>query len=142
MASTDVQNMVPQDVNSQMVFLSRNELYQTEKPYAADFPVDEIEGAKLSNHMFDTLPVTFHDARGVKQPFSLDRNGFCYIKAKTSLQPEDATPEWNETMDQYMHEVAAALQKKSSRYNEVKPMDFQVREIFPRFVNFVRSYGA
>lgn len=129
MASTVPQNMVPRDINSHVVFLSRNELYQTEKPYATDFPVDEIEGAKVSNHIFDTRPVTFHNARGVKEPFSLDRNGFCYIKAKTSLQPEDATPEWTEAMEQHMQEIADLLHDKLPQYNEIKSMDFQVNSL-------------
>lgn len=126
MASTYPQDMVPRDVNSYMTFLSRNELYQTEKTYATDFPVDELKGAKMTNHIFDIHPITFHDARKAKESFALDLNGFCYIKAKTSLQAEDATSERTELMQQYMQEIAGILRDKFPQYQEIKPMDFQV----------------
>lgn len=109
-----------------MTFLARNELYQTEKPYTTDFPVDDIEGAKMTNQLFDTQPVIFHDARVAKEPLTLDQNGFCFIKAKTSLQAEDATPEKTALMEQYLQEVADILQDKFPQYKEVKSLDFQV----------------
>jgi len=126
MASKFPQNIVPRDVSSYMTFLSRNELYQTEKPYTTDFPVNDIEGAKMTNHIFDTHPITFHDARIAKEPFALDRNGFCYIKAKTSLHAEDATSERTELMEQYTQEIADILRDKFPQYQEIKSMDFQV----------------
>lgn len=85
MDSTFVHNVVPRGVSSYMTFLSREVLYQTEKPYATDFPVDDIDGATLTNHIFDTHAIKFHDARTAKELFSLDRNGFCFIKSRTSL---------------------------------------------------------
>jgi hypothetical protein len=127
MASVYAQNMAPRDISSYMTFLSRHELYQTEKPYATDFPVEDIEGANMTNHIFDTRPITFHDARFVKEPFALDRNGFCYIKVQTSLQAEDATSEKTEQMRQYMQEIADILRARFPQYQEIKAMDFQVR---------------
>ena len=126
MASTNIQNMVPRDVSSYMTFLKRNELYQIEKPYATDFPVDEIKGATMTNHIFDTRPIIFHDARVTKEPFTLDRNGFCFIKAKTSLQAEEATPERTELMEQYTQEIVDILRGYFPHYKEIKSMDFQV----------------
>ena len=117
--------MASTDVDSYMTFLSRNELYQTEKPYATDFPVDDIEGAEMTNHLFDTHPVTFHDARATKVPFSLDVNGFCFVKAKTSLRAETATSERTKVMEQYMQEVADIVRETFPEYKEIKPMDFQ-----------------
>lgn len=126
MAATYAQTMAPRDVNSHMTFLARNELYQTEKPYTTDFPVDDIEGAKMTNQIFDTQPVLFHDARVAKEPLTLDQNGFCFVKAKTSLKAEEATPEKTELMEQYLQEVAGILQEKFPQYKEVKSLDFQV----------------
>ncbi len=130
MASTYTQDGVPRDVSSRMTFLSKNELYRVEKPYATDFPVDGIEGAVMTNHTFDIEPIIFHDARFVKEPFVLDRNGFCYIKAETSLRGDDATPERTELMEQYMQEIADILLAKFPQYREVKGMDFQVYLLF------------
>src|SRR6478736_4411991 len=98
MASTHSQTEAPKNVSSYMTFLSRNELYQTEKPYATDFPVDHIKGAQMTNHIFDTRPVVFHDARLTSDEFTLDQNGFCFIRAATSLHAENATSERTEVM--------------------------------------------
>ncbi|KAH6988112.1 hypothetical protein BKA56DRAFT_630060 [Ilyonectria sp. MPI-CAGE-AT-0026] len=133
MAATYAQTMTPRDVNSHMTFLARNKLYQTEKPYTTDFPVDDIEGAKMTNQIFDTQPVLFHDARVAKEPLTLDQNGFCFAKAKTSLKAEEATPEKTELMEQYLQEVADILQDKFPQYKEVKSLDFQVRRRHPDF---------
>lgn len=113
-----------------MTFLKRDELYQSEKPYATDFPVDDIEGARMTNHMFDTHPIIFYDAKMIKEPFALDRNGFCFIKAKTSLRAEDATPERTELMEQYTQEIADILKDRFPQYQEIKSMDFQVYPLF------------
>lgn len=117
----------PRDVASCMTFLSKDALYQTEKPYTTDFLVDSIEGAEITNHKYDTQPVIFRDARLAKESFALDRNGFCYIKAKTSLSDQDATPERTELMEQYIQEITRILRVKFPQYREIKFMDFQVR---------------
>lgn len=116
-------------VNSYMTFLSRNSLYKSEKPYTTDFPVDHIEGAEVTNHIFDTRPISFKNARVSKEPLALDRNGFCYIKAKTSLQAADATSERNDVMEQYMKEIVGILREKFPQYREIRSMDFQVYAI-------------
>jgi hypothetical protein len=126
MAISNVPEIVPKDVRSYMTFLSRDKRYQTEKPYATDFPVDEIDDAKMTNHIFDTRPVIFHDARASKETFTLDQNGFCFIEAKTSLQAEDATSERTEIMEQYMQEIVGILRTNLPQYQEIKAMDFQV----------------
>ncbi|KAJ5873523.1 uncharacterized protein N7473_013396 [Penicillium subrubescens] len=118
-----------------MTFLSRDKRYQTEKPYATDFPVDEIDDAKMTNHIFDTRPVIFHDARASKETFTLDQNGFCFIEAKTSLQAEDATSERTEIMEQYMQEIVGILRTNLPQYQEIKAMDFQVRKRHQTFPN-------
>src|SRR6187402_3540278 len=115
------------EITSHMTFLSRNELYQKEKPYSADFPVDDIEGAKINNHTYDVLPITLHDARVATQSFTLDREGFCYIKAKTTLHAEDATNERTEVMDLYTKELINVIRKNFPQYHDIKFMDFQVR---------------
>lgn len=126
MAISNFSETVPKDVRSYMTFLSRDGLYQTEKPYATDFPVDEIDDAKMTNHIFNTRLITFHDARAAKESFTLNQNGFCFIEAKTSLQAEDAASEKTEIMEQYMQEIVGILRTKLPQYQEIKAMDFQV----------------
>lgn len=126
MAISNLSETVPKDVRSYMTFLSRDGLYQTEKPYATDFPVDEIIDAKMTNHIFDTRAMIFHDARNIKETFSLDLNGFCFIDAKTSLRAEDAASERTDIMEQYMQEIVDIMRTKLPQYQDIKAMDFQV----------------
>lgn len=105
-----------------------------EKPYATDFPVDDIDGAKMTNHIFDTHPTVFHDARLVQDLFDLDQNGFCYIKAETSLQAGDATTERTELMEQYLQEIIDVLRSRFPQYREIKSMDFQVYSLSQNLV--------
>lgn len=114
-------------VESYMTFLARDEIYEKEKPYQAGFLVDDIEGAEMTNHKLDVHPVTFYDARTAEKPFTLDRNGFCYIKGETSLKAEDATSERTEPMVNHLQEIIDILKRKFPQYNEIAPMDFQVR---------------
>ncbi|GLI79323.1 hypothetical protein PoHVEF18_007653 [Penicillium ochrochloron] len=89
----------------------------------------------MTNHIFDTRPITFHDARAAKEGFTLDQNGFCFIKAGTSLQAEDAASERTEIMEQYMQEIVGILRTKLPQYQEIKAMDFQVRKRHLAFPN-------
>ncbi|CAI6089576.1 unnamed protein product [Clonostachys chloroleuca] len=117
-----------QTVTSTMPFLARNDLYKIEKPYGADFPVDGIKGASITNHIFDTVPINFHDARQLSVPLTLDDNGCCLIKAKTSLVAEDATNERSESMSRFTKEVMNIVKQNFPQYVEVKFADFQVRK--------------
>lgn len=81
----------------------------------------------MTFHIFDTHLIISHDERIVKEPFGLDRKRFCFIKAKTSLQAEDATREKTKLMEQFTQEnIAEILRDKFSQYQQIKFMDFQV----------------
>ncbi|KAF4997491.1 hypothetical protein FGRMN_3855 [Fusarium graminum] len=50
-------------VKANIPYLARDELFKHEKPYGADFAVDEIDGASITNYVFDTRPVLVHNIR-------------------------------------------------------------------------------
>lgn len=50
------------DVLTTLFYLARDEIYDTEKPYRVSFNVDEIPGARGTNHVFAPTPTIIHDA--------------------------------------------------------------------------------
>ncbi len=113
------------EVQTSLPYLARDVLYDHEKPFGADFPVDRFDGAQLANHKFDSCQVVIHDVRGSKPP-SLDENGFQFIKASTSLAAADATNTKTPAVDKYLKEVEALLYSKFPGYERIEVMDFQV----------------
>lgn len=123
--SVQLLSKMASDVDSCITFLSRHELYQTEKPYCTDFLV-ETPTARMTNHYFDVRPVKVYDARKNEKSFSLDRNGFFFVKAKTDLQAQDATSERTLLMEAYTQQIARIVQANIAEYTKVRVMDFQV----------------
>ncbi|KAK1770187.1 hypothetical protein QBC33DRAFT_530329 [Phialemonium atrogriseum] len=138
MADTTVLGPEPQDIETFIPFLSKEDLYKVEKPYGADFPVDNIEGAKITNHIFDIHPVRVHDVRGSPHELDLERNGACFIKAGVSLKAEEASITMTPAMEKYIADVLTTLQKKFPGYVEIRLMDFQIRK---RSVEFPHGHG-
>lgn len=120
------------DVETHIAYLARDGLFLKEKPYGADFPVDHFKGAKLANHTFEQVPVVVRDARGRENTFTLERNGFCFLQAKTSLTAEGASNEKTPSMARYLEEIERILYKSFPEYARIEVMDFQVR-LVPRF---------
>lgn len=115
-----------EDIMSFMPYLAKSDIYQREKPYGADFPVDHIEGATMTNHAFEIHPVRFRDIRNRKEDLNLDTNGACLIKARTSLLAEEASNSATPAMKRYVDDVLRLLQQKCPEYVEIRVMDFQV----------------
>ncbi|KAF2722640.1 putative CmcJ-like methyltransferase [Polychaeton citri CBS 116435] len=119
-------------LQTQIRYLVRDELYQREKPYAADFEVDEQDGAQKSNfiienHDVQIMPVTHHDG------FQLDVHGFCVLKENTSLTLEDAIDRSEQVELQYQAQLEQVLRKHFPKYTRLEALDFVVRKRHPRF---------
>lgn len=117
------------DVETSIAYLARDELFLKEKPYGADFPVDHFEGAKLTNNNFHSVPVVIRDARGRENTFTLEKNGFCFLQAKTSLTAEDASNDTTPIMAKYLEEIEKILYKSFPEYARIEIMDFQIRSV-------------
>jgi hypothetical protein len=113
------------EVQTSLPYLARDALYDHEKPFGADFPVDRFDGAHGANHTFDSHPVVIHDVRGAK-PLCLEENGFQFIKASTSLTAADATNTKTPAVAKYLIEVETLLYEKFPEYERIEVMDFQV----------------
>ncbi|MCJ1385772.1 hypothetical protein MMC17_008896 [Xylographa soralifera] len=126
------------DVTTRLPYIARNKLYLYERPYGVDFSVDHFEDAKPSNHLFDVQPVTIQDvrSRGIDN-FNLDVNGFCYIKAATSLTAADALAAAPGIKPLYFEEIEAILHEHFPQYSRFECMDLITRKRDPAFPNNV-----
>lgn len=117
--------VVPSRIDATVQHLARNERYETEKPYAADFEVNEQTGAQKTNHIFSAQRVWINTIE-VPDDFDIDTHGFCVIKAKTDLKPEDALNKPQEVESAYLNEVKAILHRRFPEYSRFEGIDFVV----------------
>lgn len=113
-------------------YLARDDLYSAEKPYSADFAVDERNGAKRSNIIttdcdVQVMPVTNRDV------FDMNVNGFCILNEDTSLTLEDALDRPEEAELKYHAELEQILHKHFPEYTRLEGLDFVVRRRHPHY---------
>ncbi|KAJ5726211.1 uncharacterized protein N7483_007568 [Penicillium malachiteum] len=77
-------NHFPSEVSAKLNYFSRNPRFEHEKPFVTSFPVDEIEGAAITNHEFDTRLTKVRNIRGQSLP-SLNTHGFTYLTSPTLM---------------------------------------------------------
>lgn len=106
-------------------YLKKDELYDLEKPYTTDFAVDHIPGAAFSNHRFDYENLCIADAKDDGTRFNLENNGFCFIKAKTSVSPNLADDD-QYVKDVYFAEVEKVLHQTLPGYERIDYLDHLV----------------
>ena len=114
------------DVVSTISYLAHDKLWDTEKPYIADFPLDGIEGAKWTNQIIHKYPMTIRDIRGINREFTLDRNGFCFIKGSTSLTAEAALQNAKSCEESYFMEIESFMQGQFPKYSRFECIDLTV----------------
>ncbi|KAI8949996.1 putative CmcJ-like methyltransferase [Xylaria longipes] len=110
-------------------YLARDDLYRVEKPYSADFAVDEQSGAKRSNMIttdrhVQVVPVTSRDV------FDINLNGFCI---DTNLTLEEALERPEEAELEYQAELELILHKHFPEYTRFEGLDFVVRRRHPDY---------
>lgn len=115
----------PGRIDTTVQYLARNERYKTEKPYAADFEINEQTGAQKTNHIFSAQRVSITTIEA-PDDFDIDTHGFCVVKAKTDLKPEDALKKPQEVEAAYLNEVKAILHKRFPEYSRIEGIDFVV----------------
>jgi hypothetical protein len=119
-------------VNTTIQYLACDKLYETEKPYLADFEVEEHNGAKKTNYILFAQPVTVH-AIQPSDKFDLNINGFCVINAKINLEAQDALTKPEAIESAYLKEIEAILYERFPEYGRLEPMEF-VASYIPAFL--------
>jgi len=108
-----------------MNYIARSPIFETEKAFDTDFPVDNIEGARGTNHTTDARTVIVHP---IQDPtyWDLDVHGFCILKEKTNLDPQDAFSRKREVQEDYWFEIEAILHEAFPRYSRIESYDCTV----------------
>lgn len=114
---------VKKDVRANFGHLARDPLYLKQKPYAADFAVDPRIG---SNHLFERVEITVHDARPNKSSFTLDKNGFCFRDRETSAT-FDSLKMRGPAIEEYYRDMEDVVRQNFPEYSRIDVIDHGVR---------------
>lgn len=120
MVSDEVVSTVIADIN----YFSRAAKFEKEKPFVTSFPIDGIEGACVSNHVFDVKRMKIHDVRAGFTPL-LNTHGFTYLTAKTAIKRGEFDSE-EIVRSHYFSELKSLLQSKFREYTAFAFFDYEV----------------
>lgn len=108
---------------SQVRYLARDGLYQREKPYVADFQVNEKNGARKSNFIIQDCDIQVTPTTS-QSDFNLDVNGFCILEEDTSLTWEDARDRPEQVELEYQSQLEQILHLHFPAYARLEALDF------------------
>lgn len=136
-------NMVEQTPNDEMIkttlqYLARDKLYEIEKPYRAEFDIEETGNVKSTNHIFAIEPVVIH-AIQPSDNFELDKNGFCVLDEKISLDVHAALTTPDSVESAYLQELEVILSRRFPEYKRLEPVEFVVRKRDERFPSAIKA---
>lgn len=106
-------------------YLAQDAIFDKEKPFDTDVPVDHIAGARASNHQSDERTVTVYPIINPGE-WDLEKHGFCFIKAKTRLNSQDALTRKKEVQKEYWYEIEAVLHDNFPQYSRIECYDCTV----------------
>lgn len=113
-------------MNAYVRYLSRSPIYDKEKAFSTDFPVDHVEGARRTNHELDDRLTTVTAISNVSQ-WKLDVNGFCVLRAETHLSLQDIYTKKRDVQGAYWYEIEAILHRHFPQYSKIEAFDLTVR---------------
>lgn len=117
------------DIYTRFPYLARDVQYQEQKPFATDFIPRVSAEVRLTNHLFEFMDLVVVDAQPFRDKFSLDENGFCFLRADTSLTSSSAGDSAF-VEGAYYEEIEAALHKQFPEYTRLDCLDHQVRPFY------------
>ena len=115
----------PKHVHIRLPYLLRDDLYLKEKPYTTDFSVENISGAEATNHRFDYQELFIRDAQGQRKDFTLEKNGFCFLRSRTSLTSRNADDE-KYVREEYFNQLEEILHATFPEYERIEYLDHLV----------------
>lgn len=123
---------------TQMAYLARSKIFEIEKAFDTDYPVDHVPGARKTNHENDTRQVDVNNMTDMNH-WDLDTHGFCILKAQTSPRCNDtfmdreayAQKDLREMSHKdYWTEIEALLHNKFPCYSRIDGYDCTVISTF------------
>ncbi|KAI0435543.1 hypothetical protein F4803DRAFT_545199 [Xylaria telfairii] len=116
------------EMQTQVRYIKRSPVFEHEKAFSIDYPVDHVPQARDTNQEEDmrTVAVTPITDPGV---WDLDVHGFCFLKAKTDLTFHDASGRRTEVQGPYWESIITLMhQKFPGRWSRIEAFDFTVRK--------------
>ncbi|KAF6229943.1 hypothetical protein HO133_004280 [Letharia lupina] len=131
------------DEKTRLHFLKWQDLYKREKPFQIyiDVPKDAAD-QRQHNLVFEEGEVTvIKNVRGHEDDYSLDKNGFCYLRHGTALEASrfydrDAVEET------YLPECEELLKSSIEGVDQVCIFDWRVRHHHPSSLTIERSQSV
>lgn len=127
----ELDGSAPARYNASVFYIQRDQLYDVEKPYFMNIPVDPswIPTVRQTNVSYTRKTVAITDIKGHETLFSLDKHGFELGALNTSLCYDDFAS--TETIVSRFYDEVRCLLQQSTGAVEVLPFDFQVRRKDP-----------
>jgi len=122
------------NVLASMNFIADSPLYKNEKPY--HFESSTIPGDVMTNLVFEThhgIPV--QDVRGREDTFSIDYDGFKYLKHTSKVSSQVGTTEY---IYEYLEEITSLI-KKEFEAAKVICYDFRLRRDMEKYEQVTTS---
>ncbi|KAJ4154991.1 hypothetical protein LMH87_000259 [Akanthomyces muscarius] len=118
-------------IDTEIVYLARDEKYATEKPFTMAFSVDDVPEAAVDNHIWEAHPVQIGNARDGINP-ELDTHGFQFVPWETALERADF--EFDEIIiTRYYAELAKLVKAHFPRYKKVAFFNYAIRRRDARY---------
>lgn len=122
--------MADSTCTASLKFLQWQELYEIEKPFQIFINIpDDAEDKRTTNLVFEDVPVVINDVRGNQKTFTLNANGFQFLKHSFVLDHFDNK---QSIEDIYLPEVEKLLRKEIEDVDKVFFFDWRVWHQFAR----------
>lgn len=135
-------------VETTLLYLARDKLYDVEKPFSAEFTIEEAEGVQKTNYILSEVPVTIQaispSATGVHSSnrFRLDVNGFCVFEDTTHLDVKAALERSGAAEAEYLEELKVILRKRFPEYTRVEALEFVASIYLANLFSVMLSRGT
>lgn len=112
-------------VNTRVQYLARDKLYEREKPYSAEFEIEERNGICKTNYILSSQPVSVQAIKPTDK-FDLDTHGFCVINASTNLGIYDALTRPQDVESAYIQQLETILHQHFPHYRRLEGIELVV----------------
>lgn len=115
------------DVQASFGFLKWSDLYLKEKPFQVyiDIPKDAPDQRRHNLNFEEDIEYTVHSVRGRETQYTLDENGFAYVKHKSSMTAQDFQDE-HTVVQRYYEELEELLKRHMDGVDQVCIFDWRV----------------
>nr|QTE75998.1 ScyL2 [Scytalidium album] len=127
MATETVTIHQPKDALAKFTYLEWHDHYRTERPFQAlDILHNAVDKREGNVSFKEGGKEVVHDVRGHEQDFTLDKHGFLFANAPTSLSPSDFQDD-EKIKEKYLPECETYLKQYFDNVDQVHIIHYRVR---------------